>query len=67
MLFVTPGNTEKREAVITSVTLAVDKLCQCGFSRETYSNINITAGFQCFDESPNAVTFSGEIGPSADS
>ena len=55
---------EKREAVINSVTLAVDELCQCGFSRETFLNIDVTTGFQCFDESPNAVTFRGEIGPS---
>ena len=25
---------------------------------------DITAGFQCFDQSPTAVTFRGEIGPS---
>ena len=56
--------TEKKEQVITSVTTAVDELCQCGFSRETFHNIDVTAGFQCYDQSPTAVTFRGEIGPS---
>ena len=55
---------EKKEAVIASVTKAVNELCKCGFSRETFYDIDITAGFQCFDQSPTAVTFRGEIGPS---
>ena len=42
----------------------MDELCQCGFSRETFRNIDITAGFQCYDQSPTAVTFRGELGPS---
>ena len=42
----------------------MNELCQCGFSRETFRNIDITAGFQCYDQSPTAVTFRGEIGPS---
>ena len=55
---------EKKEAVIASVTKAVNELCKCGFSRETFYDIDITAGFQCFDQSPAAVTFRGVIGPS---
>ena len=55
---------EKKEAVIASVIKAVNELCKCVFSRETFYDIDITAGFQCFDQSPTAVTFRGEIGPS---
>ena len=52
---------EKKEAVIASVTKAVNELCLCGFSPKTFYS---TAGFQCYDQSPTAVTFRGEIGPS---
>ena len=55
---------EKKEAVIASVIKAVNELCKCVFSRETFYDIDITAGFQCFDQSPTAVTFRGQIGPS---
>ena len=40
----------------------MDEICQCGFSRETFQNVDTTAVFQCFDISPTAVTFRGEIG-----
>ena len=50
---------EKKEVVITIVIKAVNELCKCVFFRD---DIDITAGFQCFDQSPNAVTFRGEIG-----
>ena len=40
----------------------MDEICQCGFSRETFHNADATAAFQCFDNSPNAITFRGEIG-----
>ena len=48
--------------MLDSVTSAVDEICQCGFSRETFHNVDTTAAFQCFDNSPTAVTFRGEIG-----
>ena len=38
----------------------MDDLCQCGFSGKTFHDT--TARFQCFDNSPTAVTFRGEIG-----
>ena len=38
----------------------MDDLCQCGFSGKTFHDT--TATFQCFDNSPTAVTFRGEIG-----
>ena len=47
--------------MIAGVTKAVNELCQCGFSRETFDT---TAGFQCYDQSPTVVLFYGEIGPS---
>ena len=53
---------EKKEDVLNSVTSAVDEICQCGFSRETFHNVDTIAAFQCFDNSPTAVTFRGEIG-----
>ena len=40
----------------------MDEICQCGFSRETFHNVDTTAAFQCFDNSPTAVTFRGVIG-----
>ena len=40
----------------------MDEICQCGFSHETFYNVDTTAAFQCFDNSPTAVTFRGEIG-----
>ena len=52
---------EKTEAVITGVARAVEGLCQCGFSRDAFYDIDATTGFQCFDESTTAVTFRGEI------
>ena len=48
--------------MLNSVTSAVDEICQYGFSRETFHNVDTTAAFQCFDNSPTAVTFRGEIG-----
>ena len=39
----------------------MDEICQCGFSRNTFHNVDTTAAFQCFDNSPTAVTFHGEI------
>ena len=48
--------------MLNSVTSAVEEICQCGFSRETFHNVDTTAAFQCFDNSPTAVTFRGEIG-----
>ena len=41
----------------------MDEICQCGFSRETFHNVDITGAFQCFEKSPTTVTFRGEIGP----
>ena len=38
----------------------MDDLCQCGFSGKTFHDS--TATFQCFDNSPTAVTFRGDIG-----
>ena len=52
--------TKKKEDLLNSVTSAVDDLCQCGFSGKTFHDT--TATFQCFDNSPTAVTFRGEIG-----
>ena len=52
---------EKKEAVITSITRGVNELCQCDFSRDSFHEIDITAGFQCFAASPTAVTFRAEI------
>ena len=37
-------------------------LCQCELSSKTFHNVDTTAAFQCFDNSPTAVTFRGEIG-----
>ena len=54
-----PG--EKKDSVIDSMTRAVEEICQCGFSREAFQDIDTTAGFQCFDESPSAVTFRAVI------
>ena len=48
--------------MLNSVTSAVEEICQCGFSRETFHNADTTSAFQCFDNSPTAVTFRGEIG-----
>ena len=48
--------------MLNSVTSAVDEICQCGFSRKSFHNVDTTAAFQCFDNSPTAVTFRGEIG-----
>ena len=48
---------EKIEAVTSGITSGVDELCQCGFTHDTIHN----TGFQCFDESPTAVTFRAEI------
>ena len=48
--------------MLNSVISALDEICQCGFSRETFHNADATAAFQCFDYSPNAITFRGEIG-----
>ena len=53
---------EKTEGLINSVTKAINELCQCGFSQQTFYDIDTTAGFQCFDESPTTVTFRGELG-----
>ena len=50
---------EKKDAVIAGVTRAVEEICQCGFSREAF--LDVEAGFQCFDESPTAVTFRAVI------
>ena len=36
-------------------------MCQCDFSRDSFHEIDITAGFQCFAASPTAVTFRAEI------
>ena len=38
----------------------MDDLCQCRFSGKTFHDT--TATFQCFNNSPTAVTFRGEIG-----
>ena len=54
-----PG--EKKDAIIDSVTRTVDETCQCGFSQESFQDIDATAGFQCFVESPTAVTFRAKI------
>ena len=40
----------------------MDEICQCGFSSKAFHNVDTTAAFQCFDNSPTAVTFRGEIG-----
>ena len=48
--------------MLNNIISAVDEICQCGFSRETFHNADTTAAFQCFDNSPTAVTFRGEIG-----
>ena len=52
----------KNEGFLSSVTSGMDEVCQCGFSLETFHNVNITAAFQCFEKSPTTVTFRGEIG-----
>ena len=39
----------------------MEGLCKCGFSRDAFYDIDATTGFQCFDESPTAVTFRGKI------
>lgn len=52
---------EKKEAVINGITRGVDGLCQCGFSRDTFHDIEGRSGFLCFEESPTAVTFRAEI------
>ena len=54
--------TEKKEDLLNSITSAVDEICQCGFSGKSFHNVDTTAAFQCFDDSPTAVTFRGEIG-----
>ena len=54
--------TKKKEDLLNSVTSAVDNLCQCEFSGKTFHDVDTTAAFQCFDNSPTAVTFRGEIG-----
>jgi hypothetical protein len=55
---------EKKEEVVAGVTRGVNDICQCDFSRESFRDIDITAGFQCFDDSPTAVTFRAEISDS---
>ena len=40
----------------------MNEICQCGFSSKSFHNVDTTAAFQCFDNSPTAVTFRGEIG-----
>ena len=52
---------EKTEAVIIGITRGVDGLCQCGFSRDTFHDIEVRSGFLCFEESSTAVTFRAEI------
>ena len=52
----------KEEEFLSSVTRAMDEICQCGFSREIFHNVDGTAAFQCSEESPTTVTFRGEIG-----
>ena len=47
--------------MIAGVVRAVSDLCQCDFSRDSFHEIDTTAGFQCFDASPTAVTFRAEI------
>ena len=54
--------TEKKEDLLNSIASAVDEICQCGFSSKIFYNVDTTAAFQCFDNSPTAVTFRGEIG-----
>ena len=39
----------------------MNELCQCDFSRDSFNEIDVTAGFQCFEASPTAVTFRAEI------
>ena len=56
------GSAIKKEEFLSSVTRAMDEICQCGFSRETFHNVDITGAFQCFEISPTTVTFRGEIG-----
>ena len=46
--------------MLNSVTSAVNEICHCGFSGQIIHDT--TATFQCFDNSPTAVTFRGEIG-----
>ena len=47
--------------MISSVARAVNDICHCDFSRDSFHDIDNTAGFQCFDSSPTAVTFRAEI------
>ena len=47
--------------MIAGVVRAVSDLCQCDLSRDSFHEIDTTAGFQCFDASPTAVTFRAEI------
>ena len=47
--------------MIAGVVRGVSDLCQCDFSRDSFHEIDTTAGFQCFDASPTAVTFRAEI------
>ena len=52
----------KKEGYLGSVTSSMDEFCQCGFSPETFRNVDSNAAFQCFENSPTTVTFRGEIG-----
>ena len=47
----------KKEDMLNSVISAVDGICQCELSRETFYNVV----FHCFDTT-TAVTFRGEVG-----
>ena len=50
-----------KDVAIDSMTRAVEEICQCGFSQEAFQDIDATAGFQCFAESPTTVTFHAVI------
>ena len=52
----------KKEEFLSRVTSAMDEVCQCGFFHEIFRNVDSTAAFQCFENSPTTVTFRGEIG-----
>ena len=53
---------EKINDIITAIINSIEEICQCGFSVQSFNDIDTTAAFQCFDDSPTAVTFRGELG-----
>ena len=40
-------------------------ICQCGFSLQNFIDFETKSELQCFDDSPNAITFRAELGGTA--